>query len=110
MQAKLKDKFNEAQRAFDEVIDSEKDKQVSYQWFDIRDREFFEIRAKLVERIHALEKIKSESRSRSVKSSYSKKTKSSISSEKTTASSSRTIKLEAAARTARSRRNDLFRA
>ena len=80
---KLKDKSNEAQRAFDEVIDSDKDKQVSYQWFDVCDRECFQIRGKLVERIHALEKFKSESRYKSVKSSYSKKTKSSISSEKT---------------------------
>ena len=97
---KLKEDFNEAHRAFDEVIDSEKDKQDSYQWFDIRDRECFEVRAKLVGRIHTLEQIKPKSRPRSVKSNYSKGSKSSFPAGKTKASRS-AMKLEAAARTAR---------
>ena len=55
----------------------------------------------LIERIHAVEQMKSESRSGSVKSSHIEKLKSSIISVKTNASSSRSIRLEAAARTAR---------
>ena len=94
---KLKDALNEAQKAFDEMIDNDKDKQVSYHWFDIRDRECFEIRAKLVEIINTLEQTKFRSPSGSVKSSHSRRTKSSLSS-----SSSRSIRLGAAAKTARS--------
>ena len=95
---KLKDALNGAQRAFDEMIDNDKDKQDSYHWFDIRDRECFEIRAKLVERISALEQTKFKSPSGSVKSGHSRRTKSSLSS-----SSSRSIRLGAAAKTARLR-------
>ena len=51
----LKDLFNEAQNAFVALIDNEEDKQESYHWFDIRDRECMEARTRLVEKIHALE-------------------------------------------------------
>ena len=51
----LKDLFNEAQNAFVELIDNEEDKQESYHWFDIRDRECIEAKTRLVEKIHALE-------------------------------------------------------
>ena len=53
---KLKEELNEAQRSFDKLIDNEEEKEKSYQWFDIRDRECFEIRMKLVEQIHAFKK------------------------------------------------------
>ena len=43
---KLKEELNEAQRSFNELIDN--------QWFDIRNRECFEIRAKLVERLNKI--------------------------------------------------------
>ncbi len=96
---KIKEELDEAQRAFNELIDEEEDKQKSYQWFDIRDRECFEIRAKLVERIRTFEKkSRSKSRCKSVKSGFSYRSKSSHASGK---SSSRSIRLEAAARTAR---------
>ena len=96
---KLKEELNEAQRSFDELIDNEEEKGKSYQWFDIRDRECFEIRAKLVERIHAFEKkSRSKSRCGSMKSGYSFRSKSSLASGK---SSRRSIRLEAATRTAR---------
>lgn len=96
---KLKEELNEAQRSFDELIDNEKEREKSYQWFDIRDRECFEIRAKLVERLRAFEiKSRSNSRRGSMKSGYSFRSKSSLVSGK---SSSRSIRLEAAARTAR---------
>ena len=60
---KLKEELNEVRRSFDELIDNEKEREKSWQWFDIRDRECFEIRAKLVDRIRAFE-IKSRSKSR----------------------------------------------
>ena len=51
---KLKDAFNEAHGAYDEFIDNEEDRKASYLWYDIRDRNYFEIRLNLVERIHSL--------------------------------------------------------
>ena len=46
----LKDLFNEAQNAFVELIDNEEDKQESYHWFDIRDRECVEAKTRLAEK------------------------------------------------------------
>ena len=46
----LKDLFNEAQNAFVELIDNEEDKQESYHWFHIRDRECIEAKTRLVEK------------------------------------------------------------
>ena len=98
----LKDLFNGAQNAFVELIDIEEDKQESYHWFDIRDRECIEARTRLVEKIHALERMRSKpARTSSMKSGYSRRSEKSIASGKT--SSSRSIKLQAAARTARLR-------
>ena len=51
---KLKDAFNEAHGAYDEFIDNEEDRKASYLWYEIRDRNYFEIRLNLVERIHSL--------------------------------------------------------
>ena len=96
----LKDRFNEAHNAFSELIDNDRDKQESYHWFDIRDRECIEARTRLVEKIHTLEQIRSKpARTCSIKSGYSRRSKTSIASCKT--SSSRSIKLQAATRTAR---------
>ena len=104
---KLKDAFTEAQGAYDEVIDSEEDKKASYLWFDVGDRKYFEMRFKLVERIHSLQQPKAPKPNLppagSIKSQTSRGTKASISksSGKSRASSSRSLKLEAAAKTAR---------
>ena len=77
--------------------------QDSYHWFDIRDRECFEIRAKLVERINALEQTKFKSPNGSVKSGHSRGTKSSLSS-----SLGLSIRLGAAAKIARLRAEMTF--
>ena len=53
------------------MIDNEDDKQASYRWFDIRDRDYVEFRVKLVERIHALEKVRFPPREDSLKSGHS---------------------------------------
>ena len=96
----LKDLFNGAQNAFAELIDNDEDKQESYDWFDIRDRECIEARTRLVEKIHALERMRSKpARTSSIKSGYSRRSEKSIASGKT--SSSRSIKFQAAARTGR---------
>ena len=54
---RLKDEFNDAQKAYDDLLESPEEKDASYQWFDIRDREFTECRIRICERIQALEKI-----------------------------------------------------
>ena len=52
----LKDVFNQACYAYESLLDSSAEKEESYQWFDVRDREFTEQRMKLCERIQCLEK------------------------------------------------------
>ena len=104
---KLKDAFNEAHGAYVEFIDNEEDRKASYLWYDIRDRTYFEMRLKLVERIHSLQQSgtskSSQSQAGSIKSGNSRRTKTSISktSVNSRASSGRSLKLEAAAKTAR---------
>ena len=104
---KLKDTFNEAHGAYDEFIDNEEDRKASYLWYDIRDRTYFEMRLKLVKRIHSLQQSgtskSSQSQAGSIKSGNSRRTKTSISktSVNSRASSSRSLKLEAAAKSAR---------
>lgn len=83
----LKDLFNGAQNAFVELIDNEEDKQESYHWIDIRDRECIEARTRLVEKIHALERMRSRpARTSSIKSGYSRRSEKSIASGKTSSS------------------------
>ena len=41
---RLKDDFNDAHKEYDDLLKSDEEKQASYQWFDIRDREFVECR------------------------------------------------------------------
>ena len=52
---KLKDAFNEAHGAYDKVIDNEGNRRASYLWYYIGDRNYFEMRLKLVEQIHSLQ-------------------------------------------------------
>ena len=53
---RLKDQFNEAQKAYDDVLEDERDKSESYIWFDLRDRETVECRLRLSEAIRANER------------------------------------------------------
>ena len=74
----LKDKFNTTFKEHDDLMQSEKEKEDSYWWFDIRDREFFEFRVRLCERMQSLERNLSRAQSvRSVKSDHSVKSKAS---------------------------------
>ena len=52
----LKDVFNQACYAYKSLLDSSAEKEESYQWFDVRDREFVEQRMKLCEQIQCLER------------------------------------------------------
>ena len=71
----LKDLFNGPQNAFVGFkIDNEEDKQESYHWFNICDRECIEARTRLVEKTHALERMRSKpARTSSTKSGYSRR-------------------------------------
>lgn len=71
----LKDEFNDAHKDFDDLLELEEERNASYHWFDIRDREFIECRIRVCERIQALER--KSSRTPSEKSSRSRKSKSS---------------------------------
>ena len=94
---KLRDAFSKAQEAYNEVIDGDEDRQASYRWFDMR--------LQLVGRIRSLQEsspLKSnKSRTGSLKSQNFMRTKASSVSRKSKASSSRSLKLEAAVKTAR---------
>ena len=83
------------------MIDNEDDKQASYRWFDIRERDYVEFRVKLVERIHALEKLRFPPSEDSLKSGHSGRSKRSSISQKSKASSACSLRLEAAIKTTR---------
>ena len=53
---KLKDAFNKAQGAQDELINKE-DRTASYLWYNSCDRNYLEMRLKLVEQIHSLKQL-----------------------------------------------------
>ena len=96
---KSKEELNQAHRTFHNTLESEQERLESYQWFDIRDREFMEFRLRLIERIQSLERIHSqESQASSVKSGKSRRSESVCSSR-----SARSLRLEAAAKSARLR-------
>ena len=92
---RLKDAFNDAFKEHDELLLTEKEKEDSYRWFDVRDREFTECRIRLCERMQVLERKSSRasSRAQSVKSGHSMKSKAS---ERSKASSSSTKHLSLA--------------
>ena len=51
----LKGQFNEAHRAYEELLDSDEEKRSSYIWFDSRDREFMDFRMRICQQILRLE-------------------------------------------------------
>ena len=52
----LKDALNEACHAYESLLDTFTERQDSYRWYDVRDREFTEQRIKLCEQIQRLER------------------------------------------------------
>ena len=71
----LKEELNEAHHAYEELLDTLVEKEGSYRWFDVRDREFLEKRMKICEYIQSLEG-KSYGSEKSVTSGHTSKTKS----------------------------------
>lgn len=52
----LKDEFNDAHKEYNDLLESEEEKEDSYRWFKIWDREFLECRNRICERIQELER------------------------------------------------------
>ena len=99
---KVKDSFNEAHQAFDELLETESEREDSYRWFDVRDREFIEHRMRICERIRSLQRASyAECRSSVVKSRRSGTSKSS--SHKSSLRSVSLAKADAAAKVAKAK-------
>ena len=98
----LKDVFNQACYTYESLLDSPAEREESYQWYDVRDREFTEQRMKLCEQIQRLEKGSLFTKS-SASSSHRSKVRSK-SSKGSTRSSSRSVsqaRADAAAKAAK---------
>ena len=98
----LKDIFNQACYTYESLLDSPTEKEESYKWYDVRDREFTEQRIKLCEQIQCLERESLFTRS-SASSSHRSKVKSK-SSRRSTRSSARSVsqaRADAAAKAAK---------
>ena len=60
----LRDAFSDTFKEHDELLVNEKEKEDSYRWFDVRDREFTECRIRLCERMQVLQRKSSRASSR----------------------------------------------
>ena len=94
---KSKEELNHAHNQFHDALESEKERLDAYNWFDLRDQEFMECRLRLMEHIQSLERVKVKmSEASSVKSGKSCHSESVASSR-----SARSMRIEAAAKSAR---------
>ena len=66
----LKEDLNQAFKQYHDLMETEEDREASYQYFDLIDRKFSELRLKISSQIHAIEKKAFEEKL-SVKSSHS---------------------------------------
>ena len=104
---KLKEELNEAHNGVYELLDTDEAKQECYQRFDMHDREFTECRMRISEQIQSLDNRQTAlvklQQPGSVKCSYSRRSRRSYLSEdeRSRASSARSLRLEAAAKSAR---------
>ena len=99
----IKEEFNDAHHAFHEFLENEEEREASYRWFDVQDRECMECRIKLAERIYSVERAQSNSKPKSVASGLSKtsqRTRKTIST-RSSVSSARSKRIEAATRKAK---------
>ena len=53
----LKEDLNQAFKQYHDLMDTEEDREASYRYFYLTDREFSELRLKISSRIHAVEKM-----------------------------------------------------
>ncbi|KAL9967303.1 hypothetical protein ACROYT_G025503 [Oculina patagonica] len=96
----IKEEFNDSHHAFHKSLENEEEREASYRWFDVQDRECMECRIKLAERIYSVERAQSNSKPKSVASGLSKtsqNTRKTVSSR----SSVRSKRIEAATRKAK---------
>ena len=93
---KIKEEFNDAHREFHEFLDSEEERESSYRWFDLQDRESMDTRIKLVDTIYSEERKVEKSKPKSALSDESRTTKRSKQSN-TSRASARSRRIEAAA-------------
>ena len=99
----IKDEFNVARHELQYLLESKEEKEASYQYFDLRDRECMECRIKLAERIYAVEKALSNSKPKSVVSGFSRTSRNSrkTGSSRSSANSVHSKRVEAATRKAK---------
>jgi len=98
---RLKDTLNEAQQAYDNVLENSSEREESYRWYDIKEREFTEFRIRLCEKIQSIERLSYRSRSSvSSKSRKSRGSKSERSSHVSSRDSLSRARAEAAAKAA----------
>ena len=95
----LKEDFNQAFKQYHDLMETEEDREASYRFFDVTDREFNECRLRISSQIHAIERKSLEEKSSVVSSlsGGSRSTKSSTLS----GSSARSRKIKAAAKAAK---------
>lgn len=67
-----RDGLNQIKEEFTEFLENEEDREASYRWFDVQDRECMECRIKLAARIYSVERAQSNSKPKSVASGLSK--------------------------------------
>ena len=97
----LKEDLNQAFKHYHDLMETEEEREASYRYFDLIDREFSEFRLKISSRIHAIERKAFEEKL-SVKSSRSGDTRSSSTkSSQLSGSSARSRKIKAAAKAAK---------
>lgn len=94
----IKEEFNEACRAYEELLEETHDKDEAYRWYDVQDREYSECRMRIAEHLHAMERRSQ--RTKSVKSSCSGRSRSTIST-KLSRSSARSRLIDAASKAAK---------
>ena len=99
----IKDEFNVAHHELQYLLEREEEREASYQYFDLRDRECMECRVKLAERIYAVEKALGNSKPKSVASGFSRTSQNSrkTGSSRSSANSVHSKRVEAATRKAK---------
>ena len=100
----LKDKLGEAHELYESFLETEAEKEASYRWFDVKDRDFTDCRLRLCKRIHSLERssYRSESsESLSLISDHSQSTRNSKNSRKSSSRSVSQARADAATEAAR---------
>ena len=87
----LKDKLGEAHERYESFLETEAEKEASYHWFDVKDRDFTDCRLRICERIHSLERSSYRSEPSESLSHISDRSQSTRNSKNSRKSSSRSV-------------------